>query len=34
MVAHLIMIYKKKQIKENQEKTQQIRAGGCTERRL
>jgi hypothetical protein len=33
MVAQLIMIYKK-QSKENQEKAPQIRAGGCTERRL
>jgi hypothetical protein len=35
MVAYLIIIYKKAtKHKENQEKAQQIRARGCTERRL
>jgi hypothetical protein len=35
MVAYLIIMYKKTtKHKENQEKAQQIRAGGCTERKL
>jgi hypothetical protein len=34
MVAYLKIIYKKTAHKENQEEAQQIRAGGCTERRV